>query len=300
MEKELKIGKSLEGDIAIPEFSEENLEPKEIETLNEQRSESDKDSYLKESFDRHWIEIIQDHIDEFPEEDRALLDKVLTNLREGKRANIGFDKKETARFYNARAKFWEKVLGMKFLQWDSMRQSIVDKQKHVTKKLTKIKVHSTVEKTKESKEIETWEDDGGSILNLQENKETTKEVPETWKQRKERKEKEFKTEKTNRMKQLHQALENLDKGEPVDDFRDETRKVVHYDEESKRHFTEEDGKNKYLGMGDILSDYAWGIKYVPNGDMIEPAYRTLSKRILTNETRREIEDVYNTELRMEK
>jgi len=98
------------------------------------------------------------------------------------------------------------------------------------------------------------------------------------------------------MEQLHGALRNLDKGEPVEEFRDETRRVVYFDEESRQYFAEEDGSRKILGIGDIVSDYAWGIKYVPDGDMVEPAYRIITKKILVNETRRDLEETHNLEL----
>ncbi len=39
-----------------------------------------------------------------------------------------------------------------------------------------------------------------------------------------------------------------------------------------------------------------GLKYVPDGEMIEPQYRTLAKRILVNESRRELEQIHNSEL----
>lgn len=55
-----------------------------------------------------------------------------------------------------------------------------------------------------------------------------------------------------------------------------------------------------VGIGDIVSDYAWGIKYVPDGEITEPAYRTVAKRILTNETRRDLETIHNIELNIQK
>lgn len=102
--------------------------------------------------------------------------------------------------------------------------------------------------------------------------------------------------KKEEMVRLHQALTNLDAGEPVNEFRDETRRVVYFDEENNQYFVEEGGIRKNIGIGDITSDYPWGIKYVPDGEMTEPTYRTLTKRILVNETRRELERIHNSEL----
>lgn len=69
-----------------------------------------------------------------------------------------------------------------------------------------------------------------------------------------------------------------------------------FDEENERYYVLENEKPKYLEVADILSDYAWGIKYVPDGEMIEPAYRRLAKRVLVNETRRDLEGLYDKEL----
>ncbi len=91
----------------------------------------------------------------------------------------------------------------------------------------------------------------------------------------------------------------MDAGESVEKFIDETRRVVYFDEENSQYFVEESGERKYLGIGDIVSDYAWGIKYFPDSEMTDPiAYRTLAKRILANEIRRDLEKVHNQELVM--
>lgn len=99
------------------------------------------------------------------------------------------------------------------------------------------------------------------------------------------------------MEQLHNALINLDAGESVEKFIDETRRVVYFDEKEKQYFVEEGGTRKAIGTGDIASDYAWGIKYLPDSGVLNPtAYRTLAKRILANETRRDLEKIHNYEL----
>ena len=137
-------------------------------------------------------------------------------------------------------------------------------------------------------EIETWEDEGGNI--------------EPKKQQLTRAEKRLQQlgrlslAKKQKMESLHRSIQNLDNGEPVDEFRDETRRIIFFDENTGQYFTGENGNKKYLGTGDILSDYAWDIKYVPDGEMTESAYRTVAKRILVNEVRRDIESIYDKEL----
>ena len=107
---------------------------------------------------------------------------------------------------------------------------------------------------------------------------------------------ELEIKKKEEMVKLHEALISLDAGEPVNEFRDETRRVVYFDEENKQYFIVGSNLRKNIGIGDIISDYAWGIKYVPDGEMTEPAYRTIAKRILVNETRRDLEGIHNSEL----
>ena len=103
--------------------------------------------------------------------------------------------------------------------------------------------------------------------------------------------------KKDQMERLHRALRNLDNGELVEEFIDETRRVVYFDEKNQWYFLEKNGIRINIGIGDIVSDYAWDIKYIPDSGMIEPtAYRTLAKRILTNETRRNLEKIHNYEL----
>ena len=100
------------------------------------------------------------------------------------------------------------------------------------------------------------------------------------------------------VKKLYEELSRLDAGEAVESFGDEKRRIVYYEEQESKFFTLDNGNRKYLTIQDILSDYAWGISYVPDGEMVEPEYRLLAKKILVNETRREIETTYNEELRL--
>lgn len=103
-------------------------------------------------------------------------------------------------------------------------------------------------------------------------------------------------QKVEKMQALHQAIKNLDNGEIVQEFADESRRAVYFDEKSSKYFILENGKPRYLEVADLLSDYAWGIKYVPDAEMIEPSYRRLAKKVLVNETRRDLEEIHNKEL----
>jgi len=357
MEKEPKIGGSLEGDNAIPEFLEKDLEPKVLEDAQDKASELnlDKGAYLKESFNRHWIEIIQDHIDEFSEEERVLLDTVMGNLRENKRP-VAYLGKKKQRFYEARTKLWQKIFGMKFNQWHKMWRSIEDKKKGIkespeTKPLSKVKRPDVLGENKAWESGSILEDEGIEEKNQEKAwlvimleaigefsplmqiliDRVSKELPlspeekslfdsersKWWKDRFgmvfEMRNRTIKSiskkdkrrgdtlritgnRKIKQMEQLHQAIRNLDNGEPVKEFGNEARRVIYYDEEKAQYYLGKVEEKRYLGVGDILSDYAWGVGYVPDGDMVEPAYRQIAKRILTNEARRNLEAIYDQEL----
>lgn len=109
----------------------------------------------------------------------------------------------------------------------------------------------------------------------------------------------FKSEKEKRMSILKKKLRELDKTGKVEweDVRD--RIAVKYDEgrEYGRNFICSHKDKEYnLSLGDIMADYNWGIKYAPDSEMSADTYRKTSKRILINEARRDIEDIYDKEI----
>lgn len=310
MEKGPKIGKSLEGDIAIPEF--QKRETKTTET-------TDNSSKLEQSPKKHWSEIIQDHIEEWPEKEREVLEKVFTNLRENKSPKASLDKQKKFQFSRARNNLWYKVFGISFNQWCSRQQSLTNIEAKKGEKLAPIKSSDAINHNQPT-DVENWENEGGAVLTpnkvskdnrpwpeiVEEYQKEKKEkggVPEKKSSKKSKKKDKvlkklegFSLLKKRKIKELHQAIQNLDNGEPVNEFRDKTRRIVYFDDESQQYFIEKNGARKNLGIGDIVSDYAWGIKYVPDGEMIEPAYRTIAKRILANEARRELEEIRDEEL----
>ncbi len=185
--------------------------------------------------EKTWREIIIDAREEFSDNFKITLDKILLGKRVSPEEQSGFDLK--------RDEWWKENFGMKFSQRILSTQQVEEKDAKLT---------------------------------------------------------ELGMKKREEMASLHQELTNLDAGEPVNEFRDETRRVIYFDEENNQYFVEEGGIRKNMGIGDIVSDYAWGIKYVPDGEMTEPAYRTIAKRILVNETRRDLEGIHNSELIIKK
>ena len=110
---------------------------------------------------------------------------------------------------------------------------------------------------------------------------------------KEFKRKNLQSQKQELMAQLHVDLRNLDKGERVERFQEMERRVIHFDKNKNKYFILVYSGPRYLGIGDILSDYAWGIEYAPDEKMPPQVLRQLAKRIIINETRRKIEGLDN-------
>ena len=109
----------------------------------------------------------------------------------------------------------------------------------------------------------------------------------------------YENAKEDRMRRLHVALHQLDADEPIGEFEYATRRKAFYNKD-KDVFVLSDNEDKGLfTLGDILSDYAWDIKYAPDfaemSDDLGMA-RQIAKRILINEARRDIETIYNLEL----
>ncbi|MBI2049259.1 MAG: hypothetical protein HYT29_02400 [Parcubacteria group bacterium] len=105
-----------------------------------------------------------------------------------------------------------------------------------------------------------------------------------------------KEQKWGKMMTLYRALKDLDEGRPIRQFDDRSRKTLYHDHERNEYFVEQNGIKRYLGLGDVVADYAWGIMYAPDVKMNGADYRRIAKRILINETRRDIEGLRNREL----
>lgn len=107
-------------------------------------------------------------------------------------------------------------------------------------------------------------------------------------------------EKKQKMDNLERKLKELDKnGNNLRWENSKNRIMLQYDEkvkDEKKFFCVYNNKEYRLTLGDIMADYNWGLKYAPDRDMPNNVYRQISKRILVNETRRDIERIYDKEL----
>ena len=201
--------------------------------------------------ERSWREILLQAKEEFPEEIQRIIEK----SSQGEKL-----KQEEYHRLDHFAQLWfREVLGIKIRKKISFQESVKKEPKKPKKPLTEEELAEQKRKHEE-------------ILGL------AQERNKQWAEQRQTKLAELASQKINKMEQLHGALRNLDRGEPVEEFRDETRRVVYFDEESQQYFAEEDGSRKILGIGDIVSDYAWGIKYIPDGDLVELAYRIIAKK----------------------
>lgn len=109
----------------------------------------------------------------------------------------------------------------------------------------------------------------------------------------------FDAEKQKIMRVFKEKIKELEKTGKVGWEDMKNRIVLKYDrkgEYGKKFVCEYKGKEYKLSLGDIMADYNWGIKYMPDSEMPEDVCRKISKRILTNEARRDIEDIYDEEM----
>ena len=331
MEKEPKIGKSLEGDVAIPEFK-----------TKEPKIELGEGTYLKKSESRSEVRLppkledirIPEEIDPSKISNEKLFRRMLIDPHGLSSAVITilrnkFNKQkispqdqslvDKAKEQWFKTRFGVTFAGRKYLAKDISKKkeggstgswlevafdaksefppniqrsmaTLMRKERIPKKDFLDLRV-AVFNWWKERFGIEPWKLGGAAKKDKK-----PKVKPETKKERKEKVSQKLQDNKAARMEELHNAIRNLDDGEPVDEFRDEARKVLYFDEENGQYYIEENGEKKYLGIGDITSDYAWGIKYVPDGEMTEPEYRTVAKRILINETRRDLEVINDVEL----
>src|SRR3989344_805441 len=347
-----KIGKSLEGDIAIPEF-----EVKNSETETQYNKETRKGIYGDIGRRRLMRKILMAFRKEIPEN---LLD-LINKMSRGE----ALEPEEQSQFNSAATQWFKDKFGADFAKYNRKRvaaeiltrgtkpgtakekeiearegegdQTIEDQKPERTERDAEkgwwdIVVEAKLEFSEEIQDLinrklsgerlppksqsafdralEKWwkERFGVSFSNRhltpeQEREQEEKRNKEKADRKLERSDKKIKRlkekygeKKIERMSELKKAIKNLDKGEIVKEFGEESRRVVYFDEETGENYMEENGSRKSIGIGDIVSDYAWGIKYVPDGEMIEPAYRQLAKRILVNETRRDLEGIYDREL----
>ncbi|MBI2639725.1 MAG: hypothetical protein HYW90_02415 [Candidatus Sungbacteria bacterium] len=108
---------------------------------------------------------------------------------------------------------------------------------------------------------------------------------------------EYTAKKKNRVKQLSRSLRALDEEKQIEEFNSEERQTLFYDDDKKSFYViDNSGQKRVLGIGDVVSDYAWGITYTPDGEMPYSVFRAIAKRILINEARRDVEKLYDEEL----
>lgn len=109
--------------------------------------------------------------------------------------------------------------------------------------------------------------------------------------------KRFELEKRKAMAALHADFVNLDAEKELSIDKDEKRREVYYNNDSKNLFVEDKfGNKKDITLGDLVGDYAWGIRYKPNGDIPKVLRRKIAKTLLVNEVKNKVGQIYDNEL----
>lgn len=106
----------------------------------------------------------------------------------------------------------------------------------------------------------------------------------------------FNIAKRQEMNTLKKRLGAIDRKEDYSTSEQGGRRAVFYDESSKELFIESEGKRQYIKIGDIVSDYDWGIFYKPDASVPEKLWRRVRKLSDLTEARRKIEDIFNHEI----
>lgn len=109
--------------------------------------------------------------------------------------------------------------------------------------------------------------------------------------------KRFELEKRKIMAELRADFVALDAEKDLSIDKDKERGVVHYNKDSNSLFVEDGGGNKKdITLGDLIGDYAWGIKYKLESDFPKVLRRKIAKTLLVNEVKNKVGQIYDNEL----
>lgn len=106
--------------------------------------------------------------------------------------------------------------------------------------------------------------------------------------------KKFELKKRKVMSQLRSDLQRLDENQEV--FEDEDRRLVRYDSDTDSLFIEHDDSKQMIGVGDLVGDSMWGVKYKLSDGVPRLTKRKLIKMELLAKARNKIFDIYDDEL----
>lgn len=107
----------------------------------------------------------------------------------------------------------------------------------------------------------------------------------------------FELEKRKVMAELHTDFSALDAGKDLSIDKDRERRTVYYNKASSDLFVEDEGGSKKdITLGDLIGDYAWGVKYRVDGDFPKDLRRKIIKTLLVNEVKNKVGQIYDNEL----
>lgn len=111
--------------------------------------------------------------------------------------------------------------------------------------------------------------------------------------------KRFELKKREEMAKLKMDLRAIDAEKSISPEDAKNRRAVYFDEQTQSFYTKDEGGNigkKNISFGDLVGDYAWGIRYQPDKTVPHKIWRKVRKTLALYETRSHIEDIFNDEL----
>lgn len=106
---------------------------------------------------------------------------------------------------------------------------------------------------------------------------------------------DFNIQKRETMARLKNHLKGIDERLDYVEQKND-RQTIFYEENSKELFTIVKGEKQKVTFGDVVADYEWGVKYTPDKSMPEKIWRKIRKLSDLTQARREVEQIFNTEL----
>ncbi|MBI4991790.1 MAG: hypothetical protein HZB99_01060 [Candidatus Harrisonbacteria bacterium] len=111
--------------------------------------------------------------------------------------------------------------------------------------------------------------------------------------------KRFELGKREEMAKLKQDLRDIDVEKEISPEKAKDRRTVYFDESTQSFYIQDKyGKleKRNISFGDLVGDYAWGIRYQPDKTVAHKVWRKVRKTLALYETREKISLIFNEEL----
>ena len=304
-------------------MEQEPLLSQEITADEVGRKEDMRWTTSKKGWNLYWAKKFTDQSEAFPENIISTADKILKKEKSDPEALLEFQRlvnKKIHDLYKAfpeeaiEIKEEEKILKDESANFDSFLETIEKTQFQILDHKLLPAISSS-----EKQELETDSDKKGArkwwlnhllpetdivredVKNVLENFLKTKKMPNGAGQsvfdkyiNQRREVLKFKIAKRLEMAQLKNNLKRIDTSEDMGEKEKKFRRTVF--SEGENLFIKKGGETQKITLGDIMADYNWGVKYVPDISMPHKLWRKISKMIALKEARSRVEYVFNREL----